>query len=104
MALFTLPYITLQPSTSQVFADVGNESSEVAVEDVWCSFYRPMEGENGEPGGSLHGRIRVSETDEPGQVEIHVREGELQVEQVFEVSILAARALFLCPSTCLTSY
>ncbi|GAA5949157.1 hypothetical protein JCM3765_003308 [Sporobolomyces pararoseus] len=83
--LQVLPQIALQPSTSSVYSDVADPDCDIAVEDVWISFYRPKQGE--EAGGSLHGKLRLTETDESGEVEVTVRQGS------FVATLLNSNAL-----------
>jgi len=87
----TLPYIALQPSASSVFEEIADPNSDNAVEDVWISFYRNGEGEATK---SLHGKIRVSESHEPGGVEAKVRDGNLEVELLSSVSSSVSISLF----------
>ncbi|GAA5912476.1 Rpn14p [Sporobolomyces salmoneus] len=77
MGSFTLPYIALQPSTSSVFADIANPQGSIAAENVWISFYSAE-------GKSLHGKIRVMESDDvdEGGVEVRVQEGDFEVKLV----------------------
>jgi hypothetical protein len=88
----TLPYIALQPSASSVFEEIADPNSDNAVEDVWISFYRNGEEEATK---SLHGKIRVSESDEPGGVEAKVRDGNLEVELLSSVSSSVSISLFI---------
>ncbi|GAA5994521.1 hypothetical protein JCM5350_004677 [Sporobolomyces pararoseus] len=83
--LQVLPQIALQPSTSSVYSDVADPDCDIAVEDVWISFYRQKQGE--EAARSLHGKLRITETDQPKEVEVTVREGS------FEVTLLNPNAL-----------
>ncbi|GAA6010955.1 hypothetical protein JCM11491_005880 [Sporobolomyces phaffii] len=90
MTTLPLPYIVLQPSTSQVLSDVGTAATDVAVEDVWISFYRTTPDPDGPQHESLHGRARISETDHPGEVEVRVQKGDFVVEQDSDRNVLRA--------------
>jgi hypothetical protein len=75
----SLPYIALQPSLPHVIADIVHPRSSVAAEDAWVSAYRLSSTPSDEAAkakeGSVHGRIRVSEADEPGEIEVEGRDG-----------------------------
>ncbi|BGP21077.1 hypothetical protein JCM10213_007595 [Rhodosporidiobolus nylandii] len=81
-----LPYISLQPSTGAVVADI--EAGRVAAEDCWVSVVRgaaaeatPGGGEH-DPSGSVHGRFRVSEGDDEGSIEVESRDDKVVVNLV----------------------
>ncbi|BGP74383.1 hypothetical protein NBRC10513v2_007815 [Rhodotorula toruloides] len=75
----SLPYIALQPSLPHVIADITHPRSTVAAENAWVSAYRlpsiPPDQAAKAKEGSVHGRMRVSEADEPGEIEVEGRDG-----------------------------
>lgn len=77
-----LPRLTVQDTFTVVLDEI--KSGLHAVEDCWVSCY--MEGS----AASVHGRVRISETEEgSGEVELVAREG-VQVELVGDVSCLSS--------------
>ncbi|GAA5833529.1 hypothetical protein JCM11251_003519 [Rhodosporidiobolus azoricus] len=97
-SVLTLPYISLQPSTSLVIQDLLAPNSTVAAEDVWCSAYRvagPRADEENAPAptGSVHGRFRLSEGDEEGSIEVESRDGKVEVEMKSKSEFIIS-----CPS------
>ncbi|BGO96231.1 hypothetical protein NBRC10512_002125 [Rhodotorula toruloides] len=88
----SLPYIALQPSLPHVIADITHPRSTVAAENAWVSAYRlpsiPPDEAAKAKEGSVNGRIRVSEADEPGEVEVEGRDGvEVEMKSKSEFTI-----------------
>lgn len=87
----SLPYIALQPSLPHVIADITHPRSTVAAENAWVSAYRlpsiPPDQAAKAKEGSVHGRMRVSEADEPGEIEVEGRDG-VEVEMRSKVRLL----------------
>ena len=85
--LLSLPYISLQPSISQVISDISHPQSQIGAEDCWISCYRSAGLTEEEPARSVHGKIRISQADEDSNdgIEIEAR-GEIKVELINQVS------------------
>ncbi|BGP35971.1 hypothetical protein JCM10296v2_007823 [Rhodotorula toruloides] len=88
----SLPYIALQPSLPHVIADITHPRSTVAAENAWISACRhasiPPEEAAKAKEGSVHGRIRVSEVEEPGEIEVAGLDGiEVEMRSKSEFTI-----------------
>ncbi|BGP44170.1 hypothetical protein JCM10449v2_008234 [Rhodotorula kratochvilovae] len=66
-SLLSLPSFALQPSLSHVIADIARPDSSIAAEHAWVSAYASDE--------AVHARLRVSEGEHPGQVDVEPEEG-----------------------------
>ncbi|GAA5899684.1 hypothetical protein JCM5296_001399 [Sporobolomyces johnsonii] len=95
----SLPYISIQPSLPLVIADIARPGSSIAVEDCWVSCYRRAKGVNGEKEGSVHGKMRVAEGEQEGQVEVESKDKQVEVEMVHESAFIVACPALSIPPT-----
>ncbi|GAA5825528.1 hypothetical protein JCM5353_002328 [Sporobolomyces roseus] len=100
--LLSLPYISLQPSISQVISDITHPSSQIGAEDCWISCYRSAGPSKEDESESVHGKIRISQADEDSNEDIEIQaRGEIQLEMINQSQFRASCETLSIPQTTL---